>query len=638
MGEPIEINLSDDGLADDVEDVRARLAVSRGLHRIVIRGGPGSGFAGHEGVPGHLGGSAPSATGPKEEAPAVPAAGKTGEVAQAGGKKKGHVKGYTDLHSKFEHGPALDDYLVGAGGPLGLRLASPDKDAFLSKDSEDLRSRNAKLWWEQVETSYREWIQQQFGANPWEQARDPETNQAKSSDAFATAYYANLEHLAPYMKQYTDMTKGTVDGSAAEAAQADFEVARNLGPYMVNAERVFNQAAGGGRPTRDAVKALVDADESIPRALKPRATAFAILSLMRKYSASDPAYAMTMRGGPLRRIVITRGGAGSGHFGHEGVPGHLGGSKDSPGKGNDAPKTGATPGQKVTATGRPVPPNAALIDSSDKHLLEQGSQRIGETVESYAYTTEEWLDAAEEVMAEQPPEVAKKIADVEAALKTGEPTSRLYSDGKGNYDGERAKLHDGILEKMFGRATPVAEGETPRMTLTGGLPGSGKSTVLSARREQGLADLEGAVHIDSDWVKEQLPEYEGWNAALVHDEASDIISRAMTRARAEHYSVVYDTTMKTTQETVNFVNAAKEAGYSAHVIYVDVPMKMSMRRAISRFMDPKSGRYVSPYYIASNDSKNVGTFGTLKALVDTWEHWDNATPGGTPTLIASSKP
>jgi predicted ABC-type ATPase len=629
MGEPIEINLSDDGLADDVEEVRARLTVSSGLRRIVIRGGPGSGHFGHEGRPGEIGGSAdsPGAGDDAPKAAAAPEAPMSVEETKPGNGER---------LSKFEHGPALEEFLAGKGSPLGLRIEPPAADAFLSKYSESMREVNKKLWFNAVEENYSRWIEGQFGAKRQGGLPDPETGIWAPSDAYSLAYYANLDAIAPYMKEYAD-DLGTRDPAGAEAVRANFETTRQLGPYTVAANKVF-QSTRRDRVTREQVKTMVDEAKDIPWALKSRATAHVILAKMNQFSYTDPAYAMTMRGGPLRRIVITRGGAGSGHFGHQGIPGQVGGSKDSPGKGNDAPKTGVAPGQKVTATGRIVPPNAALIDSSDKHLMEQPSQRVGEGVESYSYTTEEWLDAAEEVMAEQPPEVAKKIADVEAALKTGKRTMDLYSDGKGNYDAERTKLHDSILEKMFGRATPVAEGETPRMTLTGGLPGSGKSTVLSARREQGLADLEGSVHIDSDWVKEQLPEYEGWNAALIHDEASDIIASAMSRARAEHYSVVYDTTMKTTQETINFVNAAKEAGYSAHVIYVDVPMKMSMRRAISRFMDPKSGRYVSPYYIASNDGKNVGTFGTLKGLVDTWEHWDNATPGGRPTLVASSKP
>ena len=64
-------------------------------------------------------------------------------------------------------------------------------------------------------------------------------------------------------------------------------------------------------------------------------------------------------------------------------------------------------------------------------------------------------------------------------------------------------------------------------------------------------------------------------------------------------------------------------------------MAMAMDRAINRFAT-QGGRYVSPMYIATHDSKNVKTLATVRDKVNSWEHWDNSQPkGGEPTLLAT---
>lgn len=350
--------------------------------------------------------------------------------------------------------------------------------------------------------------------------------------------------------------------------------------------------------------------------------------------------------------LTTRGGEGSGHFSHAGRQGEAGGSE--PGKGGGPtggvgrPRhaAGVTPvsvgeettGESVDGIGGQVeelPQEQELQMTTLQTYLDQPTQRSEDGIFGIAYTEDRWTDLATELMENQPPEIQEKMAEIEKRIREGSQSIEEHRDAEtGEWTPERRALHERIIQGVMseaGEAPEREEGETKQIWVTGGLPGAGKSTVLEYRE----AFPEGTVKIDSDKIKTMFPEYEGWNASLLHEESSAIVQEIFRRSTEEGRDIVYDATLKTTTKAEDLVAGLQDMGYGVNVIYVDVPMAMAMDRAINRFAT-QGGRYVSPMYIATHDSKNVKTLATLRDSVNSWEHWDNSQPkGGEPTLLAT---
>ena len=229
----------------------------------------------------------------------------------------------------------------------------------------------------------------------------------------------------------------------------------------------------------------------------------------------------------------------------------------------------------------------------------------------------------ERVMANLSPETHQRIGEMRERIAAGESTLSQHTDSKGVLTEERAALHAQIVEGHFANAGPG--GNPPQVIVMGGLPGSGKSSLL-----EGL-DTQGFVHIDSDAVKAQFPEYEGWNAALLHEEADLVVQAVLGRAVDEGRNIVLDSTMKTGSTARAMVSMLEELGYSSRAIFASVPLETAMTRVVERF--ESGGRFVDPAYVVTHDEKNVATFTTLKGIVDSWSLYDTSGPIGMSTLI-----
>lgn len=241
------------------------------------------------------------------------------------------------------------------------------------------------------------------------------------------------------------------------------------------------------------------------------------------------------------------------------------------------------------------------------------------------------------------PGASAKIAEVEGKLSQGTRTSALVSQGghknpDGSWTAERTALHEEIVNSYFtpekvAAATP-AEGEQPVLHLIGGRGGSGKSWFT---KPGGTIDASKAIVIDNDDIKagnerlgvKGIPEYEGWNAALVHDEAKMLGQRAEKIARDNGLNVVLDGTMRTTKEFTKKVDAFREAGYRIEGHYMFLSPEVSTERAIKRFMEV--GRYVPPDYTFTSRT-NEQTFDSVKDQMANWEIYDNS--GAAPKLYA----
>jgi predicted ABC-type ATPase len=280
----------------------------------------------------------------------------------------------------------------------------------------------------------------------------------------------------------------------------------------------------------------------------------------------------------------------------------------------------------------PLPQEQELEMTSLQAFLNEPTQRSEDGIFGIAYTEDSWTDLASEIMENQPPEIQEKMAEAERKIREGTQSIEEYRDPEtGEWNPERRALHERIIQGVMKEAGEAPDGEDKQIWVTGGLPGAGKSGVLEHRE----AFPEGTIKIDSDRIKAMLPEYEGWNATLLHEESSAIVQELFRRSTTEGRNIVYDATLKTTEKAEELIAGLENMDYGVNVIYVDIPMAMSMERAIERFAT-QGGRYVSPMYIATHDSKNVKTLATLRDSVSSWEHWDNSQPAGQePTLMAT---
>lgn len=197
------------------------------------------------------------------------------------------------------------------------------------------------------------------------------------------------------------------------------------------------------------------------------------------------------------------------------------------------------------------------------------------------------------------------------------------------YRPERQKVHEAILHKIFdGYEAKVSQ--HPAFIMLGGRPGSGKSSHFEGE----VYDSEHYVRIDVDQIRSMLPEYEGYNAAFLKKESTDIVERALQKAVDLRVNVVLDFTMRDMLVSKSRLQQFKMAGYRTEAHYLFVPRQETAKRALARFLNQPNGRYVSLQKIL-NKQEGIKNFDLIKDLVDAWSFSDNNVPYGTsPKLIA----
>lgn len=232
---------------------------------------------------------------------------------------------------------------------------------------------------------------------------------------------------------------------------------------------------------------------------------------------------------------------------------------------------------------------------------------------------------------------ADKVAAAERKIKTGVSTDMLVSEGgfrnpDGTYTEARQAKQQEILDGLFtdeaiDGATP-ALGEKPTASVLGGRGSSGKSYVTS---KAGPVDKNGVIVLDSDYFKKELPGYEGWNAALYHEESSHMLKLADARARELGINVVLDSTLKSKDVLIERAAAFTSAGYNLNGYYVFASPTEAASRAVQRVFDKPNGRFVPPHIILENVN-NERNFDAMKADFGRWAVYDNM--GDAPKMTA----
>lgn len=191
-------------------------------------------------------------------------------------------------------------------------------------------------------------------------------------------------------------------------------------------------------------------------------------------------------------------------------------------------------------------------------------------------------------------------------------------DGE-TYTDERIELHNQIISEAMKSAICI-EQDKPIAILTGGAPGSGKTTFLKKYAPYMTSDK--IFHLDQDELREKLPEYRGWNSAQTHIETRDIAKRILeniSNGKPCSFDILYDGTMNTGKNYIPLIESLRKLGYAIYIIYMKIPYETSVKRALGRYQRGGSkGRYV-PMTVINEYFENEGvTFEKIKPLVDGW--------------------
>lgn len=293
---------------------------------------------------------------------------------------------------------------------------------------------------------------------------------------------------------------------------------------------------------------------------------------------------------------------------------------------------------------RTPPPNVdpRAVEAADKAIAAYG-EPTPENVAAYveAVTKHPYYQAA--------------VAKLDAAAKqtkSGNATmwsKERYSTPDGQYTPERKALHEKIIKSMLNPNATQKRGKSgkPVAVLLMGPPGSGKTTAgQPAVAGLGFNLKQDFTIINADDVKSALPEYQGWNAGLLHEESSDVAEKELTNhALDAQHNTLFDLTGANGEKMSGMVDNLAARGYEVHMISVTLPSNKVSQRVWNRFRenafgskDPagEPGRFVPPNYAYLHvDSKPDKTYAALKnhPAVQSWTQISTDVPYGKPPIV-----
>jgi predicted ABC-type ATPase len=215
------------------------------------------------------------------------------------------------------------------------------------------------------------------------------------------------------------------------------------------------------------------------------------------------------------------------------------------------------------------------------------------------------------------PAAIKKLEDCTETLTQ----TKTLVQVNGKYPADRLKIHDKIISE-FKQNKPCIVQRQPVAVLTGGPPGSGKSTWLKKYAKWISSD--NVYHIDADEVRAKLPEYKGWNATQTHLETKDIVNRLIDDiGNPCEFDLVYDGTMNKAESYQPIIDKLKKLGYKVFIIYISVPKEVSQKRVLERYR--KRGRYVPKVVIEEVYERGLAAFEKLIKEADGFIRVDGET-------------
>lgn len=194
---------------------------------------------------------------------------------------------------------------------------------------------------------------------------------------------------------------------------------------------------------------------------------------------------------------------------------------------------------------------------------------------------------------------------------------------------ERIKMREDLADKYYGEG---AKNRNKRIDLVLGAPASGKSSRLVVP----LAEEHGSLIIDSDMIKEELPEFNnGIGAGAVHQESALIADDMIFEKATENGdNIVFPRLGKKLSTMQELLDKLNKLGYETHVHFMDLPVHESAKRSVSRFEE--TGRFVDPDYIVNVVANKPATvYDDIKTYkgVQTYEKYTNDVPFGEKPIL-----
>jgi len=177
----------------------------------------------------------------------------------------------------------------------------------------------------------------------------------------------------------------------------------------------------------------------------------------------------------------------------------------------------------------------------------------------------------------------KEIVEARKRLQSIPHTDRINTP-------KRRKKRRQILETLYGTGARVKNREA---FIVIGPPAAGKSTVVDP-----MVESVGGLLVDSDEAKKRLPEYQGGIGAMaVHEESSAIADKLMEKAIEHGDNMVLPRVGWRSSSIRDLQTILAGNGYRVHLVLVHLPKELAVQRAIARFQNPDTKRFVDPDYV-----------------------------------------
>ncbi|CAH0519749.1 unnamed protein product [Peronospora belbahrii] len=249
------------------------------------------------------------------------------------------------------------------------------------------------------------------------------------------------------------------------------------------------------------------------------------------------------------------------------------------------------------------------------------------------------------------------------------PTStfQLHTNDQGHFTSNRLQLHARIAQQLYSSAPQDLF--VPKFVLMLGIPGSGKSTMLSHLYLMGKLTLQDSVNFDIDDVIALLPEFyhamlnvglgnnpeshsvtdaerTGMNSKphvkllpgpqtryqLCRDEARFILKKNLYGAIMSRKNIILHGSGKSFTSYAHTIDQVKAAGYDVHVLCLDIPVTEAYKRVDKR--SSGYGRDVPRSIIDTASSLITRNFRRLASRVSNAHLFDST---GIPPRLVWSK-
>lgn len=209
----------------------------------------------------------------------------------------------------------------------------------------------------------------------------------------------------------------------------------------------------------------------------------------------------------------------------------------------------------------------------------------------------------------QEPSIENKQQATDARRPAPSTTFQLYSNPQGYFSKERLRLHARIAHQLY-ESTPQ-DLTFPRFVLLIGIPGAGKSTVLSHLDTVGQFALSDFVNFDVDEIIALLPEFyhamlniglgnepvdpslapDAKSAAIpgphiryqmCRDEARFILHKNLYSAIMCRKNIILHGSGKSFQTYAGILDQVIAAGFDPHIVCLDIPVDEAYDRVSKR--------------------------------------------------------